>query len=125
MSNKADILILDEDKNIHDDLGNQLKENFGASVTSSFDKNDAIQKCKEKVFNLIIVDPLIPSSLDGEEFISEQRQFYSINKDTPIIVFTEDIEFTSKITTKYSLHPESKLGPITKILSPVKHSLGL
>jgi len=66
---------------------------------------------------------MCPDSFNGESFVKEQRQFYSINKNTPIIIFTEDIEFVSRISEEYDLHPETKLGPITKILNPIKMAL--
>lgn len=121
---ELNILVLDEDKFVHTGLKHLIKENFNVDIDSFFDVEEATEVCKKQVYSLIIVDPMCPDSFDGEEFIKAQRQFYSINIDTPILIFTEDIEFVSRITEEYSLHPETKLGPITKILNPIKMALG-
>jgi CheY-like chemotaxis protein len=119
------ILIIDESESIHNELRSLIDQNFKAECDHVFSKEEAIQKCKEKIYQLIIIDPMIPSSFDGEEVIKDQRQFYSINKDTPMIVFTEDIEFVSHLSHEYQLHPESKVGPVSKILNPIKMQLGV
>lgn len=114
------ILIVDEDEAIHDGLRELIGDNFDAEVLGCLDAESAIDACKQEVFSLIIFDPMCPSSFEGEEFIKEQRQFYSINKDTPAIMFTEDIEFVSRIPENYeNIHPETKLGPISKIMNPM------
>jgi DNA-binding NarL/FixJ family response regulator len=117
------ILILDEDRFVHMALKHLIKANFGGEVTSFSDIELATVACKQKVFSLIIVDPMCPDSFAGEKFVREQRQFYSINVDTPIIMFTEDIEFVLRISEEFGLHPETKLGPVTKILNPIKFCL--
>lgn len=114
------VLILDENESDHNELHQLLIDNFSVEIHHLFNPDEAIQLCKEQAFNLIIVDPMLPSSLDGERFIENQRQFYSINKDTPIIILTEDIEFVSRITKEYGLHPEAKSGSLTKVLNPIK-----
>ena len=73
------ILLLDPDQNIHNQLVPLLKEKFAASVTSFLDASQAGEACKANVYSLMIVEPMCPASFDGEEFIKEQRQFYSIN----------------------------------------------
>ncbi|MCB0413941.1 MAG: response regulator [Bdellovibrionales bacterium] len=118
-----DILVVDQDNLIHVMLSKLLYQ-YGAHVVSCYDSPSAIKACKEKVFKLIIVDPMLPSSFEGEDFIKEQRQFYSINKDTPIIVFTEDIDFVSRLSEKYECHPESKVGDLKKISEPIRQALG-
>ena len=83
-------------------------------------KDDAIQILKERTFDLIIIEPLLPTSFDGEDVIEAQRQFYSININTPIVIFTDDIELVSRVSQKYEIHPETKHGPITKIITPLE-----
>ncbi|MBT3980639.1 MAG: response regulator [Bacteriovoracaceae bacterium] len=122
MSN-IEILIIDEDERVHQDLEFLLEREFGATIHHCYHKDEAIQLCKEKVYSLVVIDPMLPSSFDGEEYIKNQRQFYSINMETPIIIFTEDIDFVSKIATDFALHPESKQGPVSKILNPIKCQL--
>ena len=119
------ILIIDENEEIHNELRVLIDQNFEAVCDHVFTKSEAIQKCKEKAYQLIIIDPMLPSSFDGEEVIKEQRQFYSINIDTPMIAFTEDIDFVSHLSHEYKLHPESKVGPVSKILNPMKMQLGI
>ncbi|MBT4790391.1 MAG: response regulator transcription factor [Halobacteriovoraceae bacterium] len=120
---EINVLILDQNKLVQTGLKNLINQNFKASITCLDDAEEAIEVCKGRVFTIMIVDPMCPDSFDGEEFIRAQRQFYSINKDTPIIVFTEDIEFVTRITDEFSLHPETKIGPITKILNPINMAL--
>ncbi len=118
------ILIIDESEIIQNQLRSLIDQNFQVECDHVFSKEDAIQKCREKAYQLVIIDPMLPSSFDGEEVIKEQRQFYSINKDTPIIIFTEDIDYVARIAEEYQLHPESKIGPVSKILNPIKMQLG-
>jgi len=73
------ILIIDESESIHNELRSLIDQNFKAEC-------DHVLKKKE--------------------VIKDQRQFYSINKDTSMIVFTEDIEFVSHLSHEYQLHPE-------------------
>jgi CheY-like chemotaxis protein len=119
------ILIIDENETIQNELRNLIDSNFQAECEHVFSKEEALQRCKEKAYQLIIIDPMIPSSFDGEEVIKEQRQFYSINKETPMIIFTEDIDYISRLAEEYQIHPESKIGPVSKILNPIKMQLGV
>jgi DNA-binding NtrC family response regulator len=121
---REQILIVDEDEAVHKELRDLIASKFQLECEHCFDKDDAISLCKEDVYKLIIVDPLLPSTYDGEDFIKEQRQFYSINEKTPMILFTEDIDFVKRITETYqNIHPETKQGAFSKILAPIEQAL--
>ena len=118
------VMILDQSEDYHNGLYELLTTNFeNIIIDHCYEVEAAIETCKGQVYDLLIVDPMLPDSFDGETFIEAQRQFYSINEKTPIIMFTEELDLCARITEKYDLHPETKLGPINKILAPVKESL--
>lgn len=119
------ILIFDEDRELAQKLIELIHESVPAQIDYFDDMEEAIEAQKLMTYSLIIFDPLYPSSFDGENFSKSIRMFNSINVNTPMIGFTEDIEFVAHITEKYNIHPETKLGPITKILNPVKMLLGV
>lgn len=116
---KQSILIFDEDRETAQKLMDMINENMSVDIEYFDDIEEAKEAQKLVTYSLIIFDPLYPSSFDGEDFSKTVRMFNSINVNTPMIGFTEDIEFVAHITEKYNIHPETKLGPITKILNPI------
>ena len=121
---KWEILIIDESEQWNDGLADLLEETYPQSVLcQAFSKEQAIELANERTFHLIVLDPFIPASVDGRYVVEKLRQFYSINKDTPIVVFTEDIDYVSDLTTEFEIHPETKLGPLEKVLNPISMNL--
>jgi DNA-binding response OmpR family regulator len=121
---KWECLIVDCDEEWNDRLADLLYETYPQmSIRQTFSKEEGIEATNEKSFHLIILDPFIPASVEGRYFVEKIKQFYSINKDTPIIVFTDDIDYVSDLTSEFGIHPETKLGPIEKILNPVQMNL--
>ncbi len=115
---------MDQDKFTHKALQHVFHENFSDyEIFDYFDAEEAQAICKQQTFSLIIIDSMCPDSFNGESFIREQRQFYSINKDCPILIFTEDIEFVIRTSEEFDIHPETKLGVITKLVNPIKMAL--
>lgn len=122
---KWEVLIVDCDEEWNDRLADLLYDQYpGMSIRQVFSKEEGLEATNEKAYHLIIIDPFLPASVEGRYFVEKIRQFYSINKDTPLIAFTEDIDYVSDLTSEFGIHPETKLGPIDKILNPIAMNLG-
>jgi two-component system phosphate regulon response regulator OmpR len=76
------LLIIDDDKRIRDLLARFLKDN-GFFVSVAKDAYDARNSLKEYVFDLIIVDVMMPGE-SGVEFTAKLRQ----NQATPVLMLT-------------------------------------
>ncbi|QKS73092.1 response regulator transcription factor [Paenalkalicoccus suaedae] len=79
---KQKILVVDDEKPIADILKFGL-EKEGFDVIVAYDGNDAVEKVKEHVPNLILLDIMLPYR-DGMEVCREVRKTY----DMPIIMLT-------------------------------------
>ena len=76
-------LIVDDDKKLRSLLNSLLVEE-GDAVTTCGDGSDAIGKCREEKFDLIITDLVMPGA-NGIEVLKEARKLYS---DTLVILIT-------------------------------------
>jgi two-component system phosphate regulon response regulator OmpR len=91
IENKKHILIIDDDQGIREPLKEYLEsENF--FVTTAKDSDDAKKKLNLLIFDLLIVDIMMPGQ-SGLELTKEIRK----TKDTPIIFLTAMGEPASRI----------------------------
>ncbi|MEK9716745.1 MAG: response regulator transcription factor [Pelagibacteraceae bacterium] len=91
IENKKHILIIDDDQGIREPLKEYLEsENF--FVTTAKDSDDAKKKLNLLIFDLLIVDIMMPGQ-SGLELTKEIRK----TKDTPIIFLTAMGEAASRI----------------------------
>ncbi len=91
IENKKHILIIDDDQGIREPLKEYLEsENF--FVTTAKDSDDAKKKLSLLIFDLLIVDIMMPGQ-SGLELTKEIRK----TKDTPIIFLTAMGEAASRI----------------------------
>ena len=91
IENKKHILIIDDDQGIREPLKEYLEsENF--FVTTAKDSDDAKKKLGLLIFDLLIVDIMMPGQ-SGLELTKEIRK----TKDTPIIFLTAMGEAASRI----------------------------
>lgn len=119
------ILTVDESEEHQDILADRLQDALECEIYQAFSEDQANDLCAQQTFDVIVLDPMLPAKFNGHDFVEKQRQFYSINIKTPIILFTEDIEFVNDLANKFSLHIESKIGDFKKVLNAVKLNLGV
>ena len=82
MENKKRILVVDDEKNIRE-LVRKYAEFEGYEVDESADGMDAAQKCKNKKFDIVILDVMLPF-LDGFSVCKEIRK----TGKTPVIMLS-------------------------------------
>ena len=76
------ILIVEDDKNITNTLTYYL-QNEGFKIETAKNKNEGIEKIKEKAYNLILLDITLPDG-NGYEIYHELKK----EKNTPVIFLT-------------------------------------
>ena len=76
------ILIVEDDKNITNTLTYYL-QNEGFKIETAKNKNEGIEKIKEKTYNLILLDITLPDG-NGYEIYHEVKK----EKNTPVIFIT-------------------------------------
>lgn len=76
------ILIVEDDKNITNTLTYYL-QNEGFKIETAKNKNEGIEKIKEKIYNLILLDITLPDG-NGYEIYHELKK----EKNTPVIFLT-------------------------------------
>ena len=76
------ILIVEDDKNITNTLTYYL-QNDGFKIETAKNKNEGIEKIKEKTYNLILLDITLPDG-NGYEIYHELKK----EKNTPVIFLT-------------------------------------
>lgn len=67
------ILLVEDDKQIHEMVSNHLKKE-GFRVTSAFDGEKAMKLFSEEVFDLVILDLMLPSS-NGLDILQDIRKY--------------------------------------------------
>ena len=82
-TDKANILIVEDELNLHEALKLNL-EMEGYEVTSAFDGNEALKKVENAYFDLIIMDIMLPE-LDG---ISVTESIRVHNNEVPILMLS-------------------------------------
>ena len=85
------ILVVDDEKLIVKGIKFSLEQD-GMEVTTAYDGEEALQLIKEKSFDLIVLDVMLPK-MDGLQVCSETREFSQI----PIIMVTAKGEDMDKI----------------------------
>ena len=80
---KANILLVEDEENLHEPLKLNL-EIEGYSVTSAYDGNEAIKAVANEYFDLIILDVMLPE-IDG---ISVAETVRVNNNDVPILMLS-------------------------------------
>lgn len=86
------ILFIDDQRELHQELVNLFpKDKF--RVLSAFDGADALQKCRNEDFDLIISEYRLPR-LDGVRFYAQLREAQELKKvlATPILYVSAEIE---------------------------------
>ena len=85
------ILVVDDEKLIVKGIKFSLEQD-GMEVTSAYDGEEALQYIKEKSFDLVVLDVMLPK-MDGLQVCRETREFSQI----PIIMVTAKGEDMDKI----------------------------
>ena len=80
--NKSHILVVDDDTRLRSLLQRFLREN-GFLVSTAKDANSAREMLKEYVFDILIVDVMMPNE-NGTDFVSKLRK----EDDVPVIMLT-------------------------------------
>ena len=85
------ILVVDDEKLIVKGIKFSLEQD-GMEVTTAYDGEEALQLIKEKSFDLVVLDVMLPK-MDGLQVCSETREFSQV----PIIMVTAKGEDMDKI----------------------------
>jgi len=85
------ILVVDDEKLIVKGISFSLQAD-GMEVDAAYDGESALQKIREKSYDLVILDLMLPS-MDGMEVCQAVREF----SDVPIIMLTAKLEDMNKI----------------------------
>lgn len=88
---KANIAIIEDDKDISSILANILKEN-GYSYKQAYDGSQAMKLLKNESFDLVLMDLMLPY-VNGETLIYELRKI----SDTPVIVISAKSMMETKL----------------------------
>ena len=86
------VLVVDDEKLIVKGIRFSLEQE-GMEVDCAYDGEEALEKAKEKEYDMILLDIMLPK-LTGLEVCQQIREFSSV----PIIMLTAKIEETDKIT---------------------------
>ncbi len=87
----AKILVVDDEKLIVKGISFSLQAD-GMEVDAAYDGETALQKIREKSYDLVILDLMLPG-MDGMEVCQAVREF----SDVPIIMLTAKLEDMDKI----------------------------
>ena len=87
----AKILVVDDEKLIVKGISFSLQAD-GMEVDAAYDGESALQKIREKSYDLVILDLMLPG-MDGMEVCQAVREF----SDVPIIMLTAKLEDMNKI----------------------------
>ena len=87
----AKILVVDDEKLIVKGIKFSLEQD-GMEVTAAYDGEEALQNIKEKNFDLVVLDVMLPK-MDGLEVCQQTREFSQV----PIIMVTAKGEDMDKI----------------------------
>ena len=85
------ILVVDDEKLIVKGISFSLQAD-GMEVDAAYDGESALQKIREKSYDLVILDLMLPG-MDGMEVCQAVREF----SDVPIIMLTSKLEDMNKI----------------------------
>ena len=85
------ILVVDDEKLIVNGISFSLQAD-GMEVDAAYDGESALQKIREKSYDLVILDLMLPG-MDGMEVCQAVREF----SDVPIIMLTAKLEDMNKI----------------------------
>ena len=85
------ILVVDDEKLIVQGISFSLQAD-GMEVDAAYDGESALQKIREKSYDLVILDLMLPG-MDGMEVCQAVREF----SDVPIIMLTAKLEDMNKI----------------------------
>ena len=85
------ILVVDDEKLIVKGIKFSLEQD-GMEVTAAYDGEEALQNIKEKNFDLVVLDVMLPK-MDGLEVCQQTREFSQV----PIIMVTAKGEDMDKI----------------------------
>ena len=85
------ILVVDDEKLIVKGIKFSLEQD-GMEVTAAYDGEEALQNIKEKNFDLVVLDVMLPK-MDGLEVCQQTREFFQV----PIIMVTAKGEDMDKI----------------------------
>ena len=85
------ILVVDDEKLIVKGIKFSLEQD-GMEVTAAYDGEEALQNIKEKNFDLVVLDVMLPK-MDGLEVCQQTREFSQV----PIIMVTAKGEIWIKL----------------------------
>ena len=91
------ILVVDDEKLIVKGISFSLQAD-GMEVDAAYDGESALQKIREKSYDLVILDLMLPG-MDGMEVCQAVREF----SDVPIIMLTAKLEDMNKILAPFNI----------------------
>jgi chemotaxis protein histidine kinase CheA len=113
--NNKKVLLVDDDNELTSLLSKYIKVYFPSNVKVTTNGNEASKACMRVDYDVIICDYQMPI-MDGQTFIKELRENYSLNQHTPVILLSalephlisssevwEDVFFAKKPVTKKEL----------------------
>lgn len=83
---KGKVLVV-EDYNLNRELIQEMLELFHCNVEIAIDGEEAVNLCKNTLYDLILMDIQMPK-MDGVEAMKHIRKLDNNNKDVPIIALT-------------------------------------
>jgi chemotaxis protein histidine kinase CheA len=114
-ANNKKVLLVDDDSDLTSILSKYIKVYFPSNVKITTNGNEASKSCMRVDYDVIICDYKMPI-MDGQTFIKELRENYSLNQHTPVIFLSalephlindvniwEDVFFVKKPVTKKDL----------------------
>ncbi|MDR3349455.1 MAG: response regulator [Acidaminococcales bacterium] len=83
--------LLVDDNDINLMIGGEMLRSYGLNVTEAENGQKAVNFCREKKFDIIFMDHMMPT-MDGIEAAARIRALGSgLNGDTPIVMFTANV----------------------------------
>ena len=87
----AKVLVVDDEKLIVKGIRFSLEQD-GMEVDCAYDGNEAIEKAKEREYDVVLLDVMLPD-IDGFEVLQKIREKYNF----PVIMLTAKTEYMDKI----------------------------
>ena len=85
------VLVID-DTEINVNIFKALLKNCNINIYAGYSGEECLSKLQERKYDIVFLDHMMPG-LDGVQTIKKHKDnFLSINKDTPIIVLTANVE---------------------------------